>query len=92
MEGRCWWGEAHGGTQTFGPGNGAGPSSAACLGVSRPAAGFAFCPAHPPPLQPPGGSQAGLWRMGEGFMAGGDTAGASSLGHSQHHLLRHLPD
>lgn len=51
---------------------------------------FLSCP--PPPLQLPGGSQAGLWLMGEGFMAGGDTAGALSLGHSQHHLLRHLPD
>lgn len=47
------------------------------------------CPS--PPLQLPGGSKAGLWLVGEGFMAGGDTTGDLSLGHGQRHLLRHLP-
>lgn len=50
-----------------------------------------FSPCPPPPLLLPRGSKAGLWLMGEGFMAGGDTTGGLSLGHGQHHLLRHLP-
>lgn len=52
---------------------------------------YPFLPCPPPLLQMPRGSKTGLWLKGAGFMAGGDTTGDLSLGHSQHHLLRHLP-
>lgn len=68
-----------------------GWGSAYCLGAAHAAIGnFSPLPTPTPPAASRlRGSKAGL--MGEGFMAGGDTTGDLSLGHSQDHLLGHLP-
>lgn len=67
-----------------------GWGSGESVGAGRPVIG-SFSPLLTPTSPAASGSKAGLWLMGDGFMAGGDATGDLSLGHGQHHLLRHLP-